>query len=97
MSVAAATGFAKSVRTSHIFLLCFWHDLDYFLSPALQNHPTSPSDASCTLPTMFSEMYVCCPITSPLGEGTWRQRSIDWDLFLPKLVHLDAGSQPVFL
>lgn len=98
-SVPAAIGFAKSVRTSpHKFPLCFWHDLDCFLCPPLQNHSTSSSLVSFTLPTMFSEMYMSYPITSPLGEGSWRvQRSIDWDLFLPKLVHLDIDSQPVFL
>lgn len=73
LSVAAATGFAKSVRTSpHRFPLCFYHDPDCFLCPALRNHPTSPNHVpSFTLPTMFSQMYMSYPITSPFGEGSW--------------------------
>lgn len=53
------------------------------------------------LPLLFLQCFQKCTwaiqLPHPLVREAGVQRSIDWDLFLPKLVHLDAGSQPVLL
>lgn len=53
-------------------------------------------------PLLFLKCFQKCmwaiQLPHPLVREVGVQRSIDWDLFLPKLVlHLDAGSQPAFL